>query len=50
VLPDVAIYRSQLINLFPEMCAPPALSHRQAGMGVQDAELLLQVLLDSDTS
>src|SRR5205823_6768354 len=24
VLPDVAIYRSQLINLFPDWCAPTA--------------------------
>ena len=45
VLPDVAIYRSQLINLFPEMCALPALSHRKASVGVQEAEPLLQVVL-----
>jgi hypothetical protein len=45
VLPDVAIYRSQLINLFPERCVPPALSHHQASMDVQEAEPLLQVLL-----
>jgi hypothetical protein len=45
VLPDVAIYRSQLINLFPEMCALPALSHRKASVGAQEAEPLLQVVL-----
>jgi hypothetical protein len=45
VLPDVAIYRSQLINLFPEMRALPALSHRTASVGVQEAEPLLQVVL-----
>jgi len=45
VLPDVAIYRSQLINLFPEMCTLPALSHRKASVGVQEAEPLLQVVL-----
>ena len=46
VLPDVAIYRSQLINLFPEVCAPPSLSHCQAGVGTPEAEPLLQVVLD----
>ena len=30
VLPDVAIYRSQLLNLFPEVGAPSALAHRSA--------------------
>jgi hypothetical protein len=45
VLPDVAIYRSQLINLFPDVCAPPALAHRSAGMGVQETAPLLRVVL-----
>jgi hypothetical protein len=46
VLPDVAIYRSQLINLFSDVGAPPALSPRSAGGGVQEGEpLLLQVVL-----
>ena len=45
VLPDVAIYRSQLLNLFPEAGAPPALAHRSAGGGVQEAEPLLRVVL-----
>jgi len=45
VLPDVAIYRSQLINLFPEVCAPPALAHRSAGVGTPAAEPLPQVVL-----
>ena len=30
VLPDLAIYRSQLLNLFPEVGAPSALAHRRA--------------------
>src|SRR2546425_837972 len=38
VLPDVAIYRSQLINLFPEVCASPSLAHRRAGVGTPEAE------------
>jgi hypothetical protein len=46
VLPDVAIYRSQLLNLFPEVGASPALAHRRAGVGTPKAELLLQVVLD----
>ena len=46
VLPDVAIYRSQLLNLFPEVGAPPALAHRKAGVGTLEAEPLLQVVLD----
>jgi hypothetical protein len=46
VLPDVAIYRSQLLNLFPEVGAPPALAHRQAGVGPPKSKLLLQVVLD----
>ena len=33
VLPDVAIYRSQLLNLFPEVDTPPSLAHRKAGVG-----------------
>jgi hypothetical protein len=45
VLPDVAIYRSQLLNLFPEVGAPPSLAHRQAGVGTSEAEPLLQVVL-----
>ncbi len=46
VLPDVAIYRSQLLNLFPEVGAPTVLAHRKAGMGTPKAEPLLQVVLD----
>ena len=46
VLPDVAIYRSQLLNLFPEVCASPALVHRSASVGTPKAEPLLQVVLD----
>jgi len=46
VLPDVAIYRSQLINLFSDVGALPALSHRSADGGVQEGEPLLQVVLD----
>ena len=47
VLPDVAIYRSQLLNLFPEVGAPPpSLAHCSATMGVQEAEPLLQVVLN----
>ena len=46
VLPDVAIYRSQLLNLFPDVGAPPpSLAHRSASVGVQEAEPLLQVVL-----
>jgi hypothetical protein len=46
VLLDVAIYRSQLLNLFPEAGAPPPpLAHRSAGGGVQEAESLLRVVL-----
>ena len=44
-LPDVAIYRSQLTNLFPEVCAPPALSHRSADVGQPEAEPFLRVVL-----
>jgi hypothetical protein len=46
VLPDVAIYRSQLRNLFPEVGAPPSLAHRKTGVGTPKAEPLLQVVLD----
>jgi hypothetical protein len=45
VLPDVAIYRSQLLNLFPEVGAPPSQSHRRAGVGTPKTEPLLQVVL-----
>jgi hypothetical protein len=45
VLPDVAIYRSQLRNLFPEVGASPALADRRAGGGVQESQPLLQVVL-----
>ena len=38
VLPDVAIYRSQLLNLFPEVGAPLALAHRKAGVGTPKVE------------
>ena len=47
VLPDMAIYRSQLLNLFPDVGAPPpSLAHCSATMGVQEAEPLLQVVLN----
>jgi len=47
VLPDMAIYRSQLLNLFPDVSAPPpSLAHCSATMGVQEAEPLLQVVLN----
>src|SRR5215475_2646197 len=36
VLPDLAIYRSQLLNLFPEVYTPSSLSHRSASAGVQE--------------
>jgi hypothetical protein len=45
VLPDVAIYRSQLLNLFPDACASLSLSHRIAGIGTPEAEPLLRVVL-----
>jgi hypothetical protein len=45
VLPDVAIYRSQLLNLFPEVGAPPSRSHSRAGVGTPEPEPLLRVLL-----
>jgi len=46
VLPDLAIYRSQLRNLFPEVGAPSALAHRRADGDTPTAESLLQVVLD----
>src|SRR5215510_328606 len=45
VLPDVAIYRSQLLNLFPNACASLSLSHRIAEPGTPEAEPLLRVAL-----
>jgi hypothetical protein len=46
VLPDVAIYRSQLLNLFPDVGAPPpSLAHRSAGVSGQEAKPLLRVML-----
>lgn len=45
VLPDVAIYRSQLLNLFPDVCAPRSLTSHSAGVGAQEAEPLLRVVL-----
>jgi hypothetical protein len=46
VLPDVVISRSQLLNLFPDVGAPPpALAHRSAGGGGQQVEPLLRVVL-----
>jgi len=46
VLPDVAIYRSQLLNLFPDVgTPPPSLAHRSASEGGQQAEPLLRVVL-----
>jgi hypothetical protein len=45
VLPDLAIYRSQLLNLFPEVGASLALADRRAGGGVQESQPLLQVVL-----
>src|SRR5215470_13599591 len=45
VLPDLAIYRSQLRNLFPEVGAPSSLSHRSASACVQEGEPLLRVVL-----
>src|SRR5215510_10924487 len=44
VLPDMAIYRSQLLNLFPEVGAPPALAHHSADRDTPMAESLLQVV------
>ena len=45
VLPDVAIYRSQLLNLFPEVGTPPSLAHHRAAGGLLEAGPLLQVVL-----
>jgi hypothetical protein len=45
VLPDVAIYRSQLINLFPDVWTPASRAHRSVGRDTPDAEPLLQVVL-----
>ncbi len=45
VLPDVAIYRSQLLNLFPEVDASPSLVSPSVDGGGQEAEPLLQVVL-----
>jgi hypothetical protein len=45
VLPDLAIYRSQLLNLFPEVGASPALVDRSAGGGDQESQPLLRVVL-----
>jgi hypothetical protein len=45
VLPDVAIYRSQLLNLFPEVGAPPSLAHPRTAVGTPKAAPLLRVVL-----
>jgi hypothetical protein len=45
VLPDVAIYRSQPLNLFLEVGAPPALARRKAGVDTSEGEPLLQAVL-----
>jgi hypothetical protein len=45
VLPDVAIYRSQLLNLFPEVGAPPALDHHRTAVGTPKVAPLLRVVL-----
>ena len=45
VLPDVAIYRSQLLNLFPEVDASPSLVSPSVDGGGQEAEPWLQVVL-----
>jgi hypothetical protein len=44
VIPDVAIYRSQLMNLFPEMRMSLSLAHCSADEGAQEAEPLLRVV------
>jgi hypothetical protein len=45
VLPDVAIYRSQLLNLFPDVGAlSPLLPHCSASADMQEAEPLLRVV------
>jgi hypothetical protein len=45
VLPDVAISRSQLLNLFPEVCPLSSLAYHSASAGVQESESLLQMIL-----
>ena len=45
VLPDVAIYRSQLLNLFPEVGAPPVLAHPRTAVGTPKVAPLLRVVL-----
>jgi hypothetical protein len=45
VLPDLAIYRSQLINLFPAVWVPLSRSHRRAGVGTPEAAPWLRVVL-----
>jgi hypothetical protein len=45
VLPDVAIYRAQLCNLFPEVGVSPALAHHRAAVRTLEATPLLQVVL-----
>jgi hypothetical protein len=45
VLPDVAIYRSQLLNLFPDLGALlPLLAYHSTSVDVQEGEPLLQVV------
>jgi hypothetical protein len=46
VLPDLAIYRSQLLNLFPEVGALSVLAHRSADGDTPTTESLLQVVFD----
>jgi len=45
VLPDVAIYRSQRLNLFPEVGAPPSLAHPRTAVDTPKATPLLRVVL-----
>jgi hypothetical protein len=45
VLPDVAIYRSQLRNLFPEVGVLLSRSHRSVEVGTPEADPLLRVVL-----
>jgi hypothetical protein len=45
VLPDVAIYWSQLRNLFPEVGVPLSRSHRSVGVGTPEADPLRRVVL-----
>jgi hypothetical protein len=45
VLPDVAIYRSQLLNLFPEVGAPPSLARHRTAVGTLEVEPLLRLVL-----